>query len=536
MAIYQFDTPQSRFAGSIAQLIASSGDPQARAAEQAAAAQARATEVRGQAWGNAIQQAGQIPTQVIQQQAAARSQALRDSLLKGEVEDRAAMTAQRNRAQQGQQLLARLSQQYGDDSDAIAKGLTDGGFGDAAQTFLHGATQTAEDRAKLKSLKTQQDATLAGAVGRAANSSASADDFMSKLDHFVLGGQIDAPTRQKFVDSLQQAGPDGFDAWKQRTVQWADSVVAPTKLTKDEKLVTGVSGTPISDNTDPLEGAYTINGQRFKRDGTPIGPVVPPQTPKAPPSLEEQYLTAVSKGDTAGAAAIRTTWEDKAKASRDPVAAAQLAAIRNLSQQEAQARLDEKDVTSSKNQQKFEQEYRTVLQRGLSSRSGGLGAEDAKVQQANHLTSLMDQFYDPKTGDYNIPRVQLNELALGLARLTAPGGTAGVQMLKEFEQRTAKGDIAGALTYLTGSPIAANTQAITQMLRDSILRQGQTAQDNREGEMRYLRGLAPTDLAEERRTALEANSLNPLRQSKVLTNDKGERKLVVSIDGGKTWR
>lgn len=74
------------------------------------------------------------------------------------------------------------------------------------------------------------------------------------------------------------------------------------------------------------------------------------------------------------------------------------------------------------------------------------------------------------------------------------------------------------------------------MLRDSIERQGKVALENREGEMRYLRGLAPTDLEESRRTALEANSLNPLRQSRIAVNDKGERRLFVSTDGGKTWK
>ncbi len=253
--------------------------------------------------------------------------------------------------------------------------------------------------------------------------------------------------------------------------------------------------------------------------------------------LDQQLLEAVAKGDTVKVAQIQKTFATEASAKRDPAAAAQLAAIRNLTQEAAQQRLDDADTGSDKNQQKFEQQYRTVLQRGLSSRSGGLGLEDAKVQQANHLMSIFEQNYDPKTGEWNIPRVQLNELALGLARLTSPGGQAGEGMLKEFQQRTAKGDVAGALTYLTGQPVAANTQAITQMLKDSIERQGRTAETNREGEMAYLRGLAPTDLAEPRRKQLEKTSLNALRQSRVIQNSQtGERKLQVSTDGGETWK
>src|SRR6185436_19329650 len=65
----------------------------------------------------------------------------------------------------------------------------------------------------------------------------------------------------------------------------------------------------------------------------------------------------------------------------------------------------------------LEKDYSTILARGLSSRSGGLGLEDAKVQQANHLLAMFEADYNPKTGQYDIPLVQQKEMALGLARL-----------------------------------------------------------------------------------------------------------------------
>lgn len=188
-------------------------------------------------------------------------------------------------------------------------------------------------------------------------------------------------------------------------------------------------------------------------------------------------------------------------------------------------------------QNKLEQEYRQVLTRGLSSRSGGLGGEDAKVQQANHLTALIDAAYDPKTDTYNIPRVQQTELAMGLAKLVSPGGVVAQKTVDDINQATAKGDIGKALTYITGTPFNGTTQDLVKMYRDSIVRQGEVAQTNREGEMAYLRGLAPTDLEESRRKALEATSLNPLRVSRVIRNTAtGERKLQVSTDGGVTWK
>jgi hypothetical protein len=196
----------------------------------------------------------------------------------------------------------------------------------------------------------------------------------------------------------------------------------------------------------------------------------------------------------------------------------------------------EKNKSAAPDQSKLEQQYRTALLRGMSSRSGGIGLEDAKVQQANHLLSLFEQTYNPKTGGYDIPRVQMNELAMGLAKLTAGSSPAGEGLMREFQQRTAKGDVAGALTWLTGQPVAANTDALTKFMKESIERQGKTAETNREGEMAYLRNLAPTELEEDRRKKLEAVSLNPLRQIKVLTNEKGERRQVVSTDGGQTWQ
>lgn len=191
----------------------------------------------------------------------------------------------------------------------------------------------------------------------------------------------------------------------------------------------------------------------------------------------------------------------------------------------------------AKSQDNLEQEYRTVLARGLSSRSGGLGLEDSKVQQANHLLALMEQSFDPKTGAYNIPKVQYEELALGLARLISPGGAVGEGMKNDLIQATAAGDLNKVATYLTGTPFNGSTQDVYRMLRDSIERQGKVALENREGEMRFLRGLAPTDLEEARRTKLEANSLNPLRQSRVIQNTAtGERKIQVSTDGGASWK
>lgn len=231
-----------------------------------------------------------------------------------------------------------------------------------------------------------------------------------------------------------------------------------------------------------------------------------------PPPIEEQLLEAITKGDRLTVARITETMRTKALASRDPEAAATLNELRTLNVEAARERLRKlRDESGEGLQRKLEQQYRQVLQRGLSSRSGGLGLEDSKVQQANHLMALMDQGYDAKTKTYNIPAVMQEELALGLARLTSPTGQVGVELAAKLNQPTAYGKMQAIITYVTGTPQAGSTQAVFKMFRDSIKRQGEVAQINREAEMRYLRNLAPTDLEETRRQKLDEASLGPLR-------------------------
>lgn len=534
---FTYTAPESRYVGTLANLLARSGDPQAQAAVDAARASGQADIARGNAWAGAAHDIAAIPGQIAQ----AKNEAVRTSLLQSEVEQRKLQVQGQQRAQAGQALVGQLVKQHGDDYEAVAKGLTEAGFVDAASKYRKDAVDTLEDRQKIAGLKRQADAALASSIGKAAFGSTDADEFLGKLDHYVVGGQVSPEDRAKFVQSLQQAGPDGFDAWKKRTVDWADSVVAPTKVTKDEKLLKGVSGAPIVDNTvkpQPTRAglAATANDpsktpeERAAATAALASMTAPPKRTEAEQELDA-YAKFINKPN-----AEALTYGDRQTFEKNKAA---IRANTAFQQHVAERQYDNAHPAPEKpkNQDTIEQEYRAVLTRAMSSRSGGIGAEDAKVQQANHLTALIDQNYDPKTDSYNISRVQQTELAMGLAKLVAPGGTVGVQMEKEINQRTAKGDFGGAMTYILGTPFNGTTQDLVKMYKDSIERQGKVAETNREGEMAYLRGLAPTTLNEDRRKALEATSLNPLRQSRVIKNTQtGERKLQVSIDGGKTWQ
>lgn len=145
-------------------------------------------------------------------------------------------------------------------------------------------------------------------------------------------------------------------------------------------------------------------------------------------------------------------------------------------------------------QGKYEKEGRDVILKQLSNRSGGLGLQDSKVNQAIDLRQMINQNYDPKTGTYNIPPALHSELVLGLARLISPNGQIGIQMEQELKTKTAKEGLAKAFTYLTGVPMSGAPQDVIKMFVHSIDRQGETAEQLRDKYNEQLRQLMPTQL------------------------------------------
>lgn len=145
-------------------------------------------------------------------------------------------------------------------------------------------------------------------------------------------------------------------------------------------------------------------------------------------------------------------------------------------------------------QGKYEKEGRDVIMKQLSNRSGGLGLQDSKVNQAIDLRQMINQNYDQKTDTYNIPPALHSELVLGLARLISPNGQIGIQMEQELKTKTAKEGLAKAFTYLTGVPMSGAPQDVIKMFVHSIDRQGETAEALRDKYNQQLRQLMPTQL------------------------------------------
>lgn len=582
MPPFQYQPFVNPYAASIGDLLLRRGDIEANRAMQIANAQARAAEASGQAWAGAFSNIGQmvagIPQQIQQQKRTAQDTELRALQLGEAKRDVAGRTAlsnmmsmqgreQQGPTQSGEPLppLNFMKQEGGAtlwDTGKVEQylGRIPGLDVPSLMKHVHEMNDAhLEEAQRGQAYQQSQVNALARTAGGTRATIASLVKAGLPLDQAV-GSTLDMirpllignGRKPEQVDQILQglkSNPEHADAFLQQIESQSSEKgqIVPeggTLVTPSGNPITTGPPKPITPERAKVEayiGSLGLpNGTAWEalsaqqRAGFPAWEKSQTQ---GPGTLEEQYLTAVTKGDAPTAARILSTMKATAAAKRDPAATALAAELGALRKEEAQARLDARDVGSDANQGKFEQQYRTILARGLSSRSGGLGLEDQKVQQANHLLALLHQTYDPKTDTYTIPKTLQGELAAGLARLIAPGGTVGIEMMREFNQKTAKGDIAGALSYITGHPFPTATNDFAKLLKDSIERQGQVAEQNREGEMRYLRGLAPTDLNEERRTKLEANTLNPLRQSRLIQNKAtGERKLQVSTDGGQTWK
>lgn len=161
---------------------------------------------------------------------------------------------------------------------------------------------------------------------------------------------------------------------------------------------------------------------------------------------------------------------------------------------------------SDKGQQKLEKEYTANLIKELQSRTGDLGVQNAKVSQAIHLKSLIDQnTVTDKNGNktYNITPQQQVELVMGLANLLAGSGGVSDTRVAELNAKTAAGDFKGAVQYITGIPQKGSTDAIIKNLSDTIDRQGTVAEDLRSQYLAQFRATKPTDLSDDRAAAVE---------------------------------
>lgn len=474
----QYEGWVNPYGANMGDLIARSGDALAHASAMTAQAQSRADEIRAQAYGGAVQNIGQIPGQIIAQRNAQVDTDLKRQALKQGIDDKQTETRQR----------------------------------------------------------------IVATIGKLANGSKSSDDFVSSVDDMAKLGGLPPDVAAHIKTQVQTAGPEGWDAVKNKYVEFGSTFMQATKLGEKERLLQPLTNKPIvnavkemrvlrpgdvgfedseTPGAPPVQvasapfapgtGIEPVNGQLLDkgRGGVPVGAPVPKQEGASEVALNAARVDEVNK---------KIEEIDNQIAGSMPISAkdrAELAIQRQRLEVERshyKAVESGQDINSPKNQERLEESYRSLLKTTQSSRSGGMGLEDKKVDQAKHLLALLDQTRG-RDGAYSMTPVQQSELSMGLATLISPTGVPSDGARKDINAATASGDLAKLGTYLTGTPFAGTPQKIAELLRESIERQGVQAEQNREGHFGQLRAFAPTDLSAERKAKVEQGLVQANRLS-----------------------
>jgi hypothetical protein len=103
-------------------------------------------------------------------------------------------------------------------------------------------------------------------------------------------------------------------------------------------------------------------------------------------------------------------------------------------------------------------------------RSGNFGQISAKVQSAERLQTLADAFKDG-----NLPPAQVEEFALGLSNMLAPGGGGSRAQVEALVPHSAVGDAQKLKSWLFNEPLGANQQKFVEMMNHTVQREKETA-------------------------------------------------------------
>lgn len=105
-------------------------------------------------------------------------------------------------------------------------------------------------------------------------------------------------------------------------------------------------------------------------------------------------------------------------------------------------------------------------------RSGNFGLISGKVQSAERLQTLIDAYKDG-----NLPPAQMEELALGLSNMLAPGGGGSRAQVEALVPHSIIGDTQKLKSYLFNEPMGANQQKFVNMMKDTVNRERDTARN-----------------------------------------------------------
>ena len=298
---------QGAIRGQQAQQVA---DAQARAQVASAQAQAQAQQASGQIWGQTIQHLGQLPLQTFQAVQQQKTAAL----------DQQQKQLQIQRAQQviagekaGQGLWSRILQPDGSlDASGLMK---DPAFAqmlpEQQQAFLKQVDDFDTIHQKFTQQRTDHAAQIADTALKAAQQSGQPLSVLGAslwLNSAAQSG-IATPDDVKKIQTGLVAGADPTKLFQTIRAQGSQFKPKPTIVPAggsvfDETNPSG--GALFTAPAEPGKGDYTINGQRFHADGTPIGPPVPKQTEPKTPDQFASFQDAYA----ANALGIGKPWAD----------------------------------------------------------------------------------------------------------------------------------------------------------------------------------------------------------------------------------
>lgn len=159
-------------------------------------------------------------------------------------------------------------------------------------------------------------------------------------------------------------------------------------------------------------------------------------------------------------------------------------------QQAAQATYDVNQPF--RQQQRDDRNIKTAesyLVNSVKQRGSPIGIQDNKVNAAIHARQLINQAYDPTTGNYNISQVPYSELAESVGSLLSGGTGSSEGRINALKQKTAQGDINGVVSYFTGKSSNATSQDAIRQLVGIIDRQGEVSEDLRDTAIEKLKTL-----------------------------------------------
>lgn len=167
----------------------------------------------------------------------------------------------------------------------------------------------------------------------------------------------------------------------------------------------------------------------------------------------------------------------------------------------------------------------SYLVNALKQRGGAIGLQNNKVDAAIHARALINQYYDPATGQYNISQVPFSELTESMGALLSGQSGSSEGRIAALKQKTAQGDINGMLTYLTGKPSNATSQDAMKQLVEIIDRQGEISEDLRDKAFNKMKEL-PTF------KRLDEDSLQSLKDTQLGNSFKDILKDAPDKQGG----